>query len=111
MWTTVNDPIDPQGLYVLLGAQEGAFNRQELFKRERCLFSLSGNISVEFINSKISRQISTSMSEFSHSESYPKISLNSTLNKIQCATSVNQASKLTKLNNFVPFCYFLEILE
>ena len=61
MWTTLNDPIDPQGLYVLLGAQEGAFTRQEVFKRERCLFSLSGKISVEFINSKISSQISTSM--------------------------------------------------
>ena len=65
MWTTVNDPIDPQGLYVLLGVQKGAFNRQEVFKRERCLFSLSGKISVEVINSKISRQISTSMSESS----------------------------------------------
>ena len=42
MWTTVNDPIDPQGLSVLLGAQEGAFNRQEVFKGEGCLFSLSG---------------------------------------------------------------------
>ena len=65
MWTTLNDPIDPQGLYVLLGAQEGAFTRQEVFKRERCLFSLSGKIPVEFINSKISRQISTSTSESS----------------------------------------------
>ena len=42
MWTTVNDPIDPQGLSVLLGAQERAFNRQKVFKRERCLFSLCG---------------------------------------------------------------------
>ena len=36
---TVNDLINPRGVYLILGVQEGAFNRWEAFKRERRLFS------------------------------------------------------------------------
>ena len=32
---TVNDLINAQGVYLILGVQEGAFNRWEAFKRER----------------------------------------------------------------------------
>ena len=36
---TVNDPIKARGIYLILGVQEGAFNRWEAFKRERHFFS------------------------------------------------------------------------
>ena len=36
---TVNDLINARGVYLILGVQEGAFNRWEAFKRERRLFS------------------------------------------------------------------------
>ena len=35
---TVNDLINARGVYLILGVQEGAFNRWEAFKRERRLF-------------------------------------------------------------------------
>ena len=35
---TVNDLINTRGVYLILGVQEGAFNRWEVFKRARCLF-------------------------------------------------------------------------
>ena len=36
---TVNDLINARGVHLILGVQEGAFNRWEAFKRERRLFS------------------------------------------------------------------------
>ena len=36
---TVNDLINAQGIYLILGVQVGAINRWEAFKRERRLFS------------------------------------------------------------------------
>ena len=36
---TVNDLINARGVYLILGVQEGVFNRWEAFKRERHLFS------------------------------------------------------------------------
>ena len=39
LWLTVNDLINARDVYLILGVQEGAFNRWEAFKREGRLFS------------------------------------------------------------------------
>ena len=39
LWLTVNDLINARGVYLILGVQEGVFNRWEAFKREGRLFS------------------------------------------------------------------------
>ena len=38
---TVNDLLNTRGVYLTLGVQEGAFNRWEVFKRVRRLYSRS----------------------------------------------------------------------
>ena len=58
--TIIDDLINTQGFYLILGVQAGAFNRQETFKRERRARYCNKLNKTNMVSAKKSRELENS---------------------------------------------------